>query len=91
MVYSTPNAEEVGGFLNPWANDVGFVIPQGEQKMNNEKKQLDTEKISEILRHGNTAEIKETKDGITILEVSRKIRYRESADSKPSDHNDDEN
>lgn len=55
--------------------------------MSDQKMMLDTDKISEILRHGNTAEVKETKDGITILEVSRKIRYKETIDGKNPDHN----
>jgi hypothetical protein len=37
---------------------------------------LDTDKILEILERGNTAEVKKTKDGIIILEVKRKIKYR---------------
>jgi hypothetical protein len=36
---------------------------------------LDDKKIEEILEHGNTAEVKKTKNGVIILEVSRKIRY----------------
>jgi hypothetical protein len=43
---------------------------------------LDEKKISEILKRGNTAEVKATKNGITILEVSRKIRYKENEDGK---------
>jgi hypothetical protein len=42
---------------------------------------LDDKKIEEILEHGNTAEVKKTKNGVIILEVSRKIRYED--DSEP--------
>jgi hypothetical protein len=45
--------------------------------MSDRKFIIDTEKISEILARGNTAEIKDTKNGVTILEVARKIRYKE--------------
>jgi hypothetical protein len=45
--------------------------------MDNIKNVIDVEKIAEILEHGNTAEVKNTKNGITILEVARKIRYKE--------------
>jgi hypothetical protein len=45
--------------------------------MEDSKDFLDTEKIAEILKRGNTVEVKETKKGITILEVCRKIRYKE--------------
>jgi hypothetical protein len=38
---------------------------------------LDDKKIEEILEHGNTAEVKKTKRGVIILEVSRKIRYED--------------
>lgn len=50
--------------------------------MENSKNFLDAEKISEILKRGNTVEVKETKKGITILEVSRKIRYKEDEDEE---------
>lgn len=33
-------------------------------------------KINEIVQRGNTAEVKTTKDGIIVLEVQRKIKYR---------------
>ncbi len=45
--------------------------------MNDTKNFVDEKKILEILKRGNTAEVKETKNGITILEVCRKIRYKE--------------
>jgi hypothetical protein len=32
--------------------------------------------ILEILKRGNTAEVKKAKDGIMILEVKKKIQYR---------------
>lgn len=35
---------------------------------------IDVEAIEAILNRGNTAEIKRTKDGVLILEVSKKIR-----------------
>lgn len=41
---------------------------------------LDDKKIEEILEHGNTAEVKKTKKGVIILEVSRKIRYEDDED-----------
>jgi hypothetical protein len=44
--------------------------------MQDKSEKLDMSKISEILDRGNTVEVKKTKDGLTILEVSRKIRYR---------------
>jgi hypothetical protein len=50
--------------------------------MSDKKNLIDTEKISEILEHGNTAEVKDTKNGITILEVARKIRYKEKDGEK---------
>jgi hypothetical protein len=59
--------------------------------MNDHRDLLDTEKIFEILRRGNTAEIKETKDGVTILEVSRKIRYKESEDGRNPDRHAEDN
>jgi hypothetical protein len=43
---------------------------------------LDVAKISEIIGRGNTAEVKKTKSGVTILEVSRKIRYRGTEDDQ---------
>jgi hypothetical protein len=43
---------------------------------------LDVKKISEILGRGNTAEVKKTKDGIMILEVKRKIKYRGSTEEQ---------
>jgi hypothetical protein len=48
-----------------------------ENNMNDTKNFVDEKKILEILKRGNTAEVKETKNGITILEVCRKIRYKE--------------
>jgi hypothetical protein len=53
--------------------------------MENSKDFLDAEKISEILKRGNTVEVKETKQGITILEVSRKIRYKEDEETDKDD------
>ena len=41
--------------------------------MNNEQDML--KKISEILRRGNTAEVKHRKNDIIVLEVQRKIVY----------------
>jgi hypothetical protein len=43
---------------------------------------VDDKKIEEIIGRGNTAEVKKTKKGVIILEVSRKIRY---------ENNDEEN
>ncbi|MGN1177024.1 MAG: hypothetical protein ACI4S1_16390 [Roseburia sp.] len=37
------------------------------------EKELDTKAIFDILKRGNTAEVKENKDGIIILEVKKKI------------------
>jgi hypothetical protein len=49
--------------------------------MNNEKKtKIDGETIEAILKRGNTAEVKQTKRGIVILEVKRKIRYENNED-----------
>jgi hypothetical protein len=42
---------------------------------------LELEKITEILDRGNTAEVKKIKGGVTILEISRKIRSRTSSGS----------
>jgi hypothetical protein len=39
---------------------------------------LDVKKVLEIVERGNTAEVKKTKNGITVLEVKRKIKYREN-------------
>jgi hypothetical protein len=41
---------------------------------------VNDKKIEEILDRGNTAEVKKTRDGVIILEVSRKIRYDENND-----------
>jgi hypothetical protein len=41
-------------------------------------KPIDTEKIMKIIKRGNTAEIMYTKHGLTIFEVSKKIRCRET-------------
>jgi hypothetical protein len=41
---------------------------------------LNNKKIEEILDHGNTAEVKKTRNGVIILEVSRKIRYENNDD-----------
>ena len=41
--------------------------------MNNEQDML--KKISEILRRGNTSEVKRRKNDIIVLEVQRKIVY----------------
>jgi hypothetical protein len=38
----------------------------------------ETERIMKILKRGNTAEIMYTKHGLTIFEVSKKIRCRET-------------
>lgn len=37
------------------------------------EKQIDVKAIREILNRGNTAEVKENKNGIIILEVKKKI------------------
>jgi hypothetical protein len=58
------------------------VMAERRMTMENSKNFLDAEKISEILKRGNTVEVKETKKGITILEVSRKIRYKEDEDEE---------
>ena len=34
--------------------------------------------IREILERGNTAEVKQRKDGIIVLEVNRKITYQDN-------------
>jgi hypothetical protein len=44
---------------------------------------LECEKIAEILDRGNTAEVKRVKGGITVLEVSRRIRSRQSEGDGP--------
>jgi hypothetical protein len=49
---------------------------------------LDEKKIEEILEHGNTAEVKKTKNGVIILEVSRKIRYT-GEDNTPVEETED--
>jgi hypothetical protein len=36
-------------------------------------KEIDTKVINEILKRGNTAEVKQNKDGVIILEVKKKI------------------
>lgn len=36
--------------------------------------EVDVKIIEEILNRGNTAEVKKTKNGILILEVSKKIK-----------------
>jgi hypothetical protein len=54
------------------------------EKEKAKSEQLDVAKISEIIGRGNTAEVKKTKGGVTILEVSRKIRYRETGDAPSS-------
>lgn len=36
--------------------------------------EIDLRVIEEILKRGNTAEVKKTKNGILILEVSKKIK-----------------
>jgi hypothetical protein len=41
---------------------------------------FDVKKVLEIVERGNTAEIKKTKNGITVFEVKRKIKYRETDD-----------
>jgi hypothetical protein len=43
---------------------------------------VNDKKIEEILDRGNTAEVKRTRDGVVILEVSRKIRYENKDDEK---------
>jgi hypothetical protein len=49
--------------------------------MNNEKEEkINENTIQEILNRGNTAEVKQTKRGIVILEVKRKIRYENNDD-----------
>jgi hypothetical protein len=48
--------------------------------MNQQTKPIDTEKILEILKRGNTAEIMYTKHGLTIFEVVKKIRCRKTFD-----------
>lgn len=37
------------------------------------EKQIDIKAIEEILKRGNTAEVKENKNGVIILEVKKKI------------------
>ncbi len=44
--------------------------------MTMQNKSIDMDKIRQILQHGNTAEVMYTKHGITIFEVSKKIRYQ---------------
>ena len=34
--------------------------------------------ILEIVERGNTAEVKPTKDGVLVLEVKRKVAFRET-------------
>jgi hypothetical protein len=41
---------------------------------------FDVKKVLEIVERGNTAEIKKTKNGITVLEVKRTIKYRENGE-----------
>jgi hypothetical protein len=43
---------------------------------------VDDKKIEEILARGNTAEVKKTKHGVIILEVSRKIRFEDDDEDK---------
>jgi hypothetical protein len=54
------------------------------EKEKDRGEELDVAKISEIIGRGNTAEVKKTKGGVTILEVSRKIRYRGVEDAQSS-------
>jgi hypothetical protein len=54
------------------------------EKEKDRGEELDVAKISEIIGRGNTAEVKKTKGGVTILEVSRKIRYRGAEDAQSS-------
>jgi hypothetical protein len=50
-----------------------------------EKKMVDDKKIEEIIGRGNTAEVKKTKKGVIILEVSRKIRYENKEENPAHD------
>lgn len=34
--------------------------------------------IMDIIGRGNTAEVKQTKDGVLVLEVKRKVAFRET-------------
>jgi hypothetical protein len=43
---------------------------------------VDDKKIEEIIGRGNTAEVKKTKKGVIILEVSRKIRYENNEEEE---------
>lgn len=40
------------------------------------KDELMLKAIREILKRGNTAEVKQRKDGIIVLEVNKKITYQ---------------
>jgi hypothetical protein len=59
-------------------------------EMSEYSKSVAEKQIADILERGNTAEVKKTKDGIMILVVSRKIRYKSSNDSKPDAKDDSE-
>jgi hypothetical protein len=48
---------------------------------------VDDKKIEEILGRGNTAEVKKTKKGVIILEVSRKIRYENNEEERNTQTN----
>jgi hypothetical protein len=44
----------------------------------------------EILRRGNTAEVKKVKDGIVVLEVKKKIRYTDTVTDEYDEDKDED-